>query len=673
MRETLADMRTDSVIIRQWKDEMKNLIRNRFGDLNDKKIEKYLDKKIMTYGKNPKVVLVNNYRNREIKTNLLELIDYIEEYGIIIGGEGCLFMPHPENEEDCHVIIKFILWVQKDRKVWKKIRSKKDKGTLEWIAADLAQNNRKLKINGLYGCLGCQSFILFNRFLAASITNVGRQIICTATMVFENFLGVDVKYNMESEVFTFIERVRNHIREDFPLGIDTSPYQIDHIKSAVSMKLQERCAFTLTVDFIRQLEGILDSCTIDELTILYYKNNLLEFCKTESIRGRLHYIMTHIDQLRTPEIDSVVESGNMSLEIKQKIDEVEELFDTYVVYTDPMFDRVRRTMFTDRDKVLYTDTDSTFLALNEWVTFIKEDVLQNHYAIEETEMNFVAVNVMTYILGFVIAKGLKSMCDCMNIEETWSKLLVMKNEFYLSMIVFTNAKKRYISDAVLQEGVLLRDKKTGEIGYPEIKGFDFKKAVVKPYVTEFYTNLSIYGILRTKQIRVDQVYSQVLQLKTDIEKAIRSGSREYYKQAKVQLIEQYKKPYAVQGIRAVLLWNCLFEDMQMELPIDVDIVTIKVISDKKGRLWLESKYPDIYAKVDKEFFQNSNELIRNMELKVIALPKNDFQIPDWLHDLIDEEKIVSDIMSLFYPIMESLGLYTNKVGKKTYLTNMVDL
>lgn len=675
---SLAEMKLGYIAIKKWKAEMMQLIKERFGDsLSEKKIDAYLDRKIMEYGKNPKAVLVNNYLNREVKTNLLEIIDYIESQNLIIGGEGCLFVQHPENDDDVHVILKFIKWVQAQRKVFKKQRENYPKGTMDWVRSDLAQNNKKLKINGLYGCLGCGSFILFNKFLAESITNGGRQIICSAAITFENFLGVEVKYNFDSEVFTFIHRVRNEIKTKYPNGLDCSPFYFENMRAKVKEKLCKRCAFPIDIDFIKNIDAVLESCSNDELCILYFKNNLMEFSKTPIIREKLKYIMSNINQLRSPEIGRFVNSSdpetNIDPEVFDAINELEKFYETFVMYTEPMFDRVRKTMFTDRDKVLYTDTDSTFLALNEWVTFIKTDILGNHYPIEEMEMNFVAVNVITYILGFVIARGLLDMGLNMNITETWAKLLVMKNEFYLAMIVFTNAKKRYISDAVLQEGVLLRDKKTGEIGYPEIKGFDFKKAVVKPFVTEYYTNLSIYDILRADNIRVDQVYLKLLKLKGDIEKSIRSGSHEYYKQAKVQLIEQYKKPYQVQGIRAVLLWNCIFEDMQMELPVDVDIVPIKVISDKKGRAWLQDTLPDVYDKVNKTFWQSDNELIRDMELKVIAVPKNDTKYPDWFFDLIDEDKIVTDILSLYYPIMESLGLRIDKVGKRTYLTNMVDL
>lgn len=668
MTDTLANMIIDSHAIREWKLRMMDLILMKHPSINKKKIEKYLDDKIMKYGRNPKVVVINNYRNYELKTNILELIDYIEKYGIIIGGEGCLFMPHPENEDDVHVIIQFIEYNKAERNKRKKLRDSFQKGTFEWLVGDIRQNNTKLKNNGLYGCEGCVSFFLYNRFIASSITNMGRQIICSATMTFENFLGIDVQYNMESELYTFIQRVITSFHDEFPLGLTIKEFNIGITVECVAKKLESRCAFPITTDFACHLRDILETLNDDELTLLYYKNNLIEFCKTNRMKSKLKFIMSNIQQLRSPNVSDFVTDNVM-----QAIDEVNQLMSTYVLYTDPMFDRVRKTMFTDRDKVIYTDTDSTFLALNQWVTFIKDDVLEQSYAIEETEMNYIVVNVMTYILGFVIADGLKKLCDGSNIEEVWAKLLKMKNEFYMSMIVFTNAKKRYISDAVLQEGKLLIDKESGDIGFPEIKGFDFKKAVVKPFVTNYFTELSIKEILRADEVRVDKIYEKLIILQHTIEDSIKSGSREFYKQAKVQLIEQYKRPYSLPGVRGVLLWNCLFEDMQMELPVDVDIVPIKIISDKKGRIWFESKYPELYRKVETTFFHSDNELIRDMELKVIALPKSNVDIPTWLFDLIDIDKIVSDIVTLFYPIMESLGLQINKLGKRTYLTNMVDL
>jgi len=301
---TLAPIRLEYMAIRMWKEEMKKLIEEKYGsNLSKKKIDKFLDKKILEYGKNPKALLVNNYINREISTNLLEIIDYIESKKLIIGGEGCLFIQHPETDDDVHILTKFIIWVRKQRDVFKAERKQYPKGSFEWILKDLGQNNKKLKVNGLYGCLGCASFILFNKFIAESITNGGRQIICSAAMTFENFLGVDVKYNFKSEVFTFIHRIRNEIRTKYPSGIDCSPFYMDNLRYKVREKLCKRCAFPIEIDFVENLDGVLADCNKDELVILYYKNNFMEFNKTPIIRSKLKFIMSNIDQLRSPELD----------------------------------------------------------------------------------------------------------------------------------------------------------------------------------------------------------------------------------------------------------------------------------------------------------------------------------------------------------------------------------
>jgi hypothetical protein len=70
----------EAIFITQWKDEMKERIKMRFPDkpLSDKKINKYLDDVIHACMVNPKVVVVNNYREAApVETDLLSLIDTI--------------------------------------------------------------------------------------------------------------------------------------------------------------------------------------------------------------------------------------------------------------------------------------------------------------------------------------------------------------------------------------------------------------------------------------------------------------------------------------------------------------------------------------------------------------------------------------------------------------------
>lgn len=667
--------KVEAIFITKWKNEMKQRVYMRFKDkpLSEKKIDKYLDRKIEEYMVNPKVDVINNYRNATVHTDLLSLIDSIEKNQLIIGGGGVLYLQHGQRE---NIMFDYITNLQNQRKFHKKERKKYQKGTDEWLVEDIAQGNIKIKVNSLYGVHGYAFFILYNRFIAESITNCGRQIITTAVMTFENFLSGSIKYNTEEEVYTFITNVCNEYSEN----MDMSIFKIDDIDHKVIKRILDMCAFECSNAFVLTIEGIIDNLSYGEKILLYYKNNLYEFSKLPFIKEKLKFIMTNLEELKKPEKSDIKDPV-----IVDMIDEVWKFYEVFVLYDHPIFDRVRKAMFTDRHNVLYVDTDSNFLGLNEWVVFSKEEILENQYTQDEKEMNFIIVNLMTLFLSEVIDRGLHTLCKYMNVKKEYADILNMKNEFYLDRILFTDAKKRYISNSVLQEGDLL----AGGAGLPDIKGFDFKKAGVKPYIREYYTKICLDEILQAKKIDVEKIYRDVLLLKDEIDQSMKNGESTFFKQATVQIIEHYKNPYSTQGVTSVLLWNSLNPEYAMELPTDCDIVPIKEItgpkydSVKKRYVWrneefvmqFKERFPDAYANLDKFIYQNSNQSIREMGLTSIAKPKNsEVPLPEWFSFLLDSDKVSLDALNLISPILKSLGLNGLKTDASTeYMTNIIDL
>lgn len=127
--------------ITQWKDEMKKRIALRFKgkSLNQEKIEKYLDNLVHDYMVNPKVEIINNYVNANVQTDLLSLIDTINDNQLIIGGGGVLYLQHGIKD---NVMYDYIRNLQELRNHHKKERKKYDKGTDEWLQEDIAQANR---------------------------------------------------------------------------------------------------------------------------------------------------------------------------------------------------------------------------------------------------------------------------------------------------------------------------------------------------------------------------------------------------------------------------------------------------------------------------------------------------------------------------------------------------
>lgn len=668
----------DSVFESQWKDEMRKRIKLRFQGkkLSEKKVEKYLDAVFHKHMKNPKVKIVNNYREKQTETDLLSLIDEIDRHELIIGGGGVLYFQHGTPGRE-NYMYDYIITKQRLRGQYKSERKKYEKGTSDYVYYDNLQLLTKIIINALYGCHGYEGFILFNKFLAESITNMGRQIICTAVMVFENFLSGSIQYNTEEEVYQHITNVCG----EYDKNIDYSVFHIDNIDNKVFERVMKMCAFNASTAFIDHIKIMIKNMNYGQKVLMYYKNNLYEFSDHPFIHDKLVYVMKNLDSLRKPDISDIKDPT-----IVDMINELWVFYEEFVLYDYPIYDRVRKAMFTDRHNVIYVDTDSNFLGLNEWVEYVKNDLLGNVYKQGEKEVEFMAVNVLTLFIEKVIDRGLKTLCKHMNTKEKHAALLNMKNEFYNSRMLFVEGtKKRYLSISILQEGKLL---KNGE-GIIDIKGFDFKKSVTKEYIRQIYSDICENDILRANHIDVEEIYLKILKLKKEIEDSLIKGESRFFKQANVNIIEHYADPYSQPGIKGTYLWNSLCPDYQFELPTDCDIVPIKemtgpIYDSRRGKsIWsnqsfmleFAEKYPDAYDRLENDIYNNPNKDIQEMTLTSIAKPKNpEIPIPEWFSFVVDYDKVVLDDLNLIAPVLNSLGLNMLKTNAKdSYVTDIIDL
>lgn len=665
----------------KWKCEMRKLLKMKYGNKYtkteiDSKLDIIIDKNL----KNPNVSVFNNYSNTSVRTNLLDLTDSIEQNQLIITGGGCLFMPHGTKP---NILIDFILEIMKRRKDAKKMRKNFDKGSDGWLKWDIAQLLNKLVINSLYGCMGYPGFLLYNVFTAEAITAQGRHIITTAINMVEGFLGAAFFFVDENELNHYLYTVHEEYKRYG--NLDVSSFGVTDYLPLAYDKLIDKSKFTMNEKQKNRLLEMLSNKPQGELALLYYKNNLLEFSKLDVIKSKFKYIIENNGLLSFCEMELLKDD-----EMRKVTKEIWDLYEVFVLYNYPVNDRIRKAMYLPKTKALYTDTDSVFVSVSHLVEYVKNEVLHgNNPMASDNDLTFTSVNLMLIFINIAIDRALKTLCSSTNIEPEWAVKLGMKNEFYLKRILFVEKKKRYISLSVLQEGQLLG----GGKGKPEIKGFEFIKSNTKPYLRDFYTKMATEEILESENINPNRIFRKMAQLKSDIEYGMSHGDSKFYKQSKVKTPENYKNPFSTQGITAVMLWNAICPNNQIELPADVNIVPIKslkmdkpkrespteVVHDdpfkNKNIAELEHKYPEVYQRIYNQIYSNTNPLIRYMSISSIALPKNtDINIPQYVFDLINYDEIVTTSIQLFLPVMESLGIHSIPTTANTsHMTNIIPL
>lgn len=669
-------------VITEWKTEMTKLLKMKYGDKFTKsEINDKLDKIIKKDLKNQNVTVFNNYTNTAVRTNILDLTDSIEANHLIITGGGCLFLPHGTKP---NILIDFILEIMKRRKDAKKMRKNFEKGSDGWLKWDIAQLLNKLVINSLYGCMGYPGFLLYNVFTAEAITSEGRFIITTAINCIEAFLGNAFYFVDESELTHYIYNIHTEYKKYGEL--DVSKFGVNDYLPLVYDRLIEKSKFTMTDKMKANLLDMLTGKPQGELALLYYKNNLLEFSKLDFVKAKFKYIIENNGLLSFCEMDLLKND-----EMRQVTKSIWDLYEVFVLYNYPINDKIRKAMYLPKTRALYTDTDSVFVSVCHLVDYIKNDVLHgNNPMASDNDLTFTSVNLMLIFINIAVDRYLKTLCYSTNIEPEYAEKLGMKNEFYLKRILFVEKKKRYISLSILQEGQLLGKGR----GKPEIKGFEFIKSNVKPYLRDFYTQLATDEILEADEISPSRIFKKMAQLKSDIEYGMSHGDSKFYKQAKVKTPDNYKNPFSTQGITAVMLWNAICPTMAIELPADVNIVPIKSLRlpkppertkptevvqldpfKNKNIEELADKYPDVYQRLYNEIYTNVNPQIRYMNLSSIALPKNsNITIPQYVFDLINYDDIVTNSIQLFLPVMESLGIRSVPTTSNTnHMTNIIQL
>ena len=183
--------------------------------------------------------------------------------------------------------------------------------------------------------MGQYTALIYNSNVATSITNCGRAAVSTMILHFEMFLNDNVKFGSLNETLEFINNVvsenRNRKYNDNII--------LNHIPSV------EECFAKVVLDSgyrwipneeeLNIIWNILINLTQEDITRIYYKNNLFEFVSNKYV---LELVKKMLKDLETP----FFTSSKVPPEIAEDLNHFKDLCMEYVYYRYMFIDRIDR-------------------------------------------------------------------------------------------------------------------------------------------------------------------------------------------------------------------------------------------------------------------------------------------------------------------------------------------
>ena len=614
----------DSKYLKKYKERMCQAMMQANPTWKKKDVEKIVERTIEERLENPTVTLDNNYTHEQKDSTLLSVLDWSLDRKPLIAGNGTFYKNQYEALNPTREMLDE--WAE-NRKFFKKkmFQAGEMYGTnsREYNDNDRKQLNEKINMNSYYGGSGAKTSAFYSKWSGPATTLTAQSVISTAEQTFEAFLADNYVFLNLTEL---IEWIRSILKKDF--------YLDDFI---VRVKRQDVIQHLLSRILNKEendeeiLQNYLTDCTIDELTFLYYKNNMIEFIENhnpvkdmiidilEKVENYDHvnekdpqwlrYIPSkHYDEFKNQSAKKWNKFVNKEMfmdpnsppdSIIKELDVLSECIIKYV-YTEYLsFDRIYRLKNFFRNTVTVIDTDSNFLSLDILMNYLLNSVIEpDGYGRSQRHNEFVLINTITFIITKIIRITLDFYGKQSNIPEEYRGRFDMKNEFFDELLVIADKKKRYITKQTLREGNYNNPPKI------DTKGFDFKKATTSEYAEKVFNQLIKDYVVTPEHIDVKSLINGLRAFKKEIITSIRNGERKFLPNGNAKEFGAYKEPGREQSVRGVLAWNYLYPDNQIELPAKISLVKMNIFSEEDMED-LERTHPEIYQTIMDKIFNDT--------------------------------------------------------------------
>lgn len=350
---------------------------------------------------------------------------------------------------------------------------------------------------------------------------------------------------------------------------------------------------------------------------------------------------------------------------------VKNIQDTFVTYADlikafwvttNMPASVAYFPSSVRRAALTSDTDSTIFTVQDWILWYR-----GYYTMDAGAIAL--IGALTALASLTIIHVLALMSANFGIVEKHIHRIEMKNEYRFDVFVPTQLGKHYYANMGCQEGNVFEKHKM------EIKGVYLKSSNLPASINKRAQDMmkritdEVMTISDTNPtpIEVKKYIGEVADIERMIINSIKKGETEFLKASSIKDAQSYSKEGNDSPYRHHVFWNEVFGQKYGVVP-EPPYSTIKVSSIIENQTdlnnWLATMQdPEIKAKLENWIARTGKSTFGTFNLPSQVLKNTG--IPIEISSIINYKKIIIDLCSIFYLILETLGvyLYDDKVAR----------
>lgn len=337
----------------------------------------------------------------------------------ILSGYATLYKNQSESINISSEALKFL---GDSRNIFKKKMESSEYGSDEYIYYKILQLTFKVLSNSFYGIIGERNSVFYNPHVQNSITLTGQDLITTAIITLENFLGDNIVFEDINDLIDLIAYVSDEPKNDNILKyIDLPKTDIDLFNYLVT-KLP-----SMSDEDKNIILKMISKLSVEDINRIYFKNKIIEFLDNSS------FLKNQLGQLLKYEYKEEAEEAMKPI-LKTFLEIIGEF-----CFSDILFDnRFKQALSSNRKVIIASDTDSVFINFNNYIQTISKSFRLD--TTNETQQ-MTLINIFIALTTNVLEKLLSRFTENMGVLDQYKPLINMKSEFLYKRILMTRNKK----------------------------------------------------------------------------------------------------------------------------------------------------------------------------------------------------------------------------------------